>query len=508
MPKVLRISGTVTDATTGKPVEKVTAIPVLEFSPGHLHVERQHGKRFPGPGYALECDRTDVAYRVRIEAEGYRSAMSDAVRAGAPDPTFDFRLQPAPPTRGRVVDARGRPVEGARVYLSTHSQSLSIELENENAWPSNQTARTDGQGVFSFPAQFERYAVVAIHDKGYAEVDLEPDRQPGELAMRDWARVEGRLLQAGRPVLEAWINFEPLRPHLGAEPHIQDNYSVKTGRDGRFVLPRVPPVKSRVRPQLSVWRDYPITSSRSVPLDLRPGERVEVDLGGNGTLVTGRVVLTGESAAKIDLPKSLNWLLRKSPGIEPPAQLRSLGFDVRGGWNNAWTSTSEGLAYLKTLDHYFVTLDRDGRFRISGVPAGDYDFAIRLYEPPEGGCLVSPVGSRIVPFRVTEEAARGAAFDLGDIAIKATPGPRPGEVVPDFATATLSGETVKLGDLRGRYVLLDFWATWCGACVSDLPALRRLRDAYGAGGRLVVLGLNLDEDPEKAKRFVESSEML
>ena len=499
LPKVLRISGKVTDARTGRAVARVSAIPVIEFSPGHLIAQRQNAKKSTGEGYAIECDRTDVAHRVRIEAEGYRSAISDAVKVGAPSPTFDFRLEPAAPSKGRVVDSRGRAIKGARVYLATHSQNLSIDSENENAWPSNQCVITDEQGGFSLPAQFERYAVVAIHDDGYAETDLDFNHQPGEMTLRAWARVEGRLVRAGRPVPAVWISFEPLRLRSGSLPHIQDHFSTQTDRDGRFVFPRVPPVKSSVRAQLSPWRDSPLTSSRSVPLDLQPGERAEVDLGGRGTTVKGRVVLTGQAAMAIDLHKSLNWLLRKSPGIEPPAELRGLGFDARSGWNNAWTSTQEGNAFIQTLDQYFVTLGQDGSFEIGGVPAGDYDFAIRLYEPPAGNCLVSPVGSRIVPFRVTEEAARGASLELGEIEVKATPGPRIGEVVPDITADTLSGGPVNLADLRGRYVLLDFWATWCGACVSDLPALRRLHDTYGTDKRLAVLGINIDEDRIKAQ---------
>jgi thiol-disulfide isomerase/thioredoxin len=218
-------------------------------------------------------------------------------------------------------------------------------------------------------------------------------------------------------------------------------------------------------------------------------------------------VLSGDAASKIDLHKSLNWLLRRAPGIEPPPEVRSSGLSARNGWNNAWNSTREGLALIETLHTYFVVLDRDGRFRISGVPAGDYDLALRLYEPPGDGCLVNPVGSRIVRFRVTEEAARGASFDLGDIPVTVAIGPRVGDPAPDFTAGTLSGETVTLGRLRGRYVLLDFWATWCGPCVANLPELSRFHDTFAAGGRVTVLGLNLDDDPAEVRRFLESRKL-
>jgi thiol-disulfide isomerase/thioredoxin len=506
---VLRITGRVTDAATGRPIEKVTAIPVVDYSYGRLRVERQHKKVFPGGVYTIEGDqnRADAAYRVRIEAEGYRTAMSDAVRAGASRPNVDFRLEPAPPVRGRFVDAQGQPVAGARVYLATTSQTLGIENQHEDGWPSNQKVATDGQGAFSFPAQFERYVVIVRHNTaGYAEVSCESDQQPGELALRAWARVEGRLIEAGRPVPSVWIHFAPLRPRSGGSPHIQDGIMVETDRAGHFVFPRVPPVKSSVWAQIAMFRESPIRSSRSVPLDPRPGQRIELDLGGAGISVTGRVVLSGDPALKLDLHQSWNYLIRREPGIEPPAELRSLGFDVRRGWNLTWASASERDDYRKTLHHHHVTLDPNGRFQISGVPAGDYDFAVTLARPPVSGCLASPV-SKVVRVRVTEESARKGTLDLGDIPVAAGSVPRPGEVVPELAFTAFSGETVKLSDLRGRYVLLDFWATWCGPCVDALPAVRRLHDTYGADKRLVVLGLNLDDDPGMARRFIEERKL-
>jgi thiol-disulfide isomerase/thioredoxin len=138
------------------------------------------------------------------------------------------------------------------------------------------------------------------------------------------------------------------------------------------------------------------------------------------------------------------------------------------------------------------------------VPPGDYDLAFRLYEPPGEGCLVSPVGSRIVRFQVTEEAARGATFELGELPVAVATGPRVGDIAPDFTAANLAGGTITLSSLKGRYVLLDFWATWCAPCVASLPALTRIHDTFEAGKRLSVLGLNLDDQPADAKAFLEA----
>ena len=126
LPKILRISGKVTD-TAGLPIKGVTAIPVIEFRPGHLIVERNEAKGPFDGTYTIAGDRTDVSYRVRIEAMGYRTVMSDTVRAGALDPTFDFRLVSAPPLEGQIVDSGGQAAIGARVYLG-HTLSESQRL--------------------------------------------------------------------------------------------------------------------------------------------------------------------------------------------------------------------------------------------------------------------------------------------------------------------------------------------------------------------------------------------
>ena len=115
----------------------------------------------------------------------------------------------APALEGRVVDPQGEPVKGARVYLATPSQ---VDLEPGRGSGNVQSKGRHGDdGRFAFPAQFERFALMAVHDNGYADWTGEPDQQPGELTLKAWARIEGRLLQAGKPVPDVWITFEPLR---------------------------------------------------------------------------------------------------------------------------------------------------------------------------------------------------------------------------------------------------------------------------------------------------------
>ncbi len=68
---------------------------------------------------------------------------------------------------------------------------------------------------------------------------------------------------------------------------------------------------------------------------------------------------------------------------------------------------------------------------------------------------------------------------------------------PDFALGTPSGATVRLSELRGHVVLVDFWATWCGPCREELPVLVALAQRLeGQGVRLVAV--SEDDPPEQA----------
>ena len=119
-----------------------------------------------------------------------------------------------------------------------------------------------------------------------------------------------------------------------------------------------------------------------------------------------------------------------------------------------------------------MTIDFNA-FQIGPVPEATFAF-----EPPKGARLVDtvPIPGQTGSFLLNQPA-------------------------PDFELKNLEGEKVHLADLRGRPVLLSFWASWCGPCRRELPELSKLSKEYREKG-LVILGVN-DEGKSIARKYAE-----
>jgi peroxiredoxin len=72
-----------------------------------------------------------------------------------------------------------------------------------------------------------------------------------------------------------------------------------------------------------------------------------------------------------------------------------------------------------------------------------------------------------------------------------------GGSAPDFTLKSNSGKNIKLNEYRGDVVMINFWASWCGPCRQEMPALEQLYSKYKDLG-FVILGVNIDEDSSKA----------
>jgi cytochrome c biogenesis protein CcmG/thiol:disulfide interchange protein DsbE len=77
-----------------------------------------------------------------------------------------------------------------------------------------------------------------------------------------------------------------------------------------------------------------------------------------------------------------------------------------------------------------------------------------------------------------------------------------GEPAPDFSLVSLDGEEIRLADLRGRPVVVHFWASWCVPCIAEVPLLREAAERHAADD-LAIVGVIYDDGPETARAFME-----
>ncbi len=85
-----------------------------------------------------------------------------------------------------------------------------------------------------------------------------------------------------------------------------------------------------------------------------------------------------------------------------------------------------------------------------------------------------------------------------------------GQIAPDFTLQTLSGESITLSQLKGKKVILNFWATWCPPCKQEMPHLQEYYEKYAEEENVEIVAVNLtytDGSEEIVQQFVDSYEL-
>ncbi len=514
--------GKVLNAKTGEPIKKFRVVPVKAFRPDFYSTDFQDSSVVEGRDgeYRIEFETygdTGNRYFARIEAEGYRTAFSDKSLAGGDPPLeLDFRLEPAPALRGVVVDEGGQPINKFMVAVGTPTTASDFSFDRLDT-SFGIALRVEGTNEFRLPATFEPHRIRVFDETGYAEVFRQPNEDIGTLTLRPTASISGRLIQAGEPLVGETIYCFPLVNRGLKEARFQEGYTAKTDANGAFRFDRLPPGSYSIRPELGPWEDSVMTSGESIPLDLKPGDKKEITLGGGSVRLVGNVVTTGNNADKLSKRWSLNYLISRDRGVEHPADATPLSSDFSGPVQLSWLRQDDFQRWVATRENHFVKLADDGQMVIQGVRPGEYDLVIQLYEQP-AGCLVESIGEKVVPVTVAQngqaegvvgvdamtEQLKDVVYYKRAIVVPVRRGPRVGSDMRAYKFTDADGQVRMVGDLGGRYVLLDVWASWCQPCLASMPELKATVEKY-ADKPLTVVGLNVDKaaDAETAKALAK-----
>ncbi len=81
-----------------------------------------------------------------------------------------------------------------------------------------------------------------------------------------------------------------------------------------------------------------------------------------------------------------------------------------------------------------------------------------------------------------------------------------GQKAPDFTARTIDGQEISISKFKGQFVLLEFWATWCGPCIPEIPHLKKLHNRY-QDDNFSIVGISLDRDKDALVKFINEREI-
>ena len=403
-------------------------------------------------------------------------ALLLALPIAAQDPSPAARLE------GLVRDAQHRPVPSARVVLGEISHATLYYF----GAPDTTYAATPG----IFDPERARYAAeIATDGEGRFQVSGLVPGEYSAIATDPKRGIALATFQIGDPkapalVLDlqppAYLEFELTGLERDPTVHLVQLKPVGVGSN-LWIVPRLEErgkswsFRSSPLPAVPAWRvlgtenvpvqDYPAVLF-SWPVVIAPGERshLSVDLS-EGAAISGTVVdANGCGMSGVSV-------VARPAGKE--------GAEERG-----------------------AITDSKGRYTIAGLAKGKYACeAARWVMRETRGCglgFQDVLASQEIAVPVAR--AEDAEFRI------AAPVPRPtvGEEAPDFEATTTDGRRIELKGLRGKVVLLDFWATWCPLCRGEMPKLVETYAERAKSGKFEIVGVSVDEDVGLVPRFAAS----
>jgi peroxiredoxin len=488
----IELAGRVVDAA-GKPV-------------AGAGITRNHEWRNPAAALTNDTDGRFKIVNLRpgeiyltFEAKGL-AAQTRLLTLSNGMPDLKIEMAPGRPFRGKVVDEGGKPISGA-----------TAQMDREELGPLDYdwSESTGADGRFNWDSAPEGPHPYFFSASGYhprTEPALVADGQEHVVVLRqktdgDKTAIDGQVREsASNAPLEKFIVY--VKELKGAaDSHFEQaftnaggHYTVAVNSDASGYVISVGAPGYRVE-----------ASNMKAPGDgdLRMDFALDKEAGESGLLfhLAGRFIVNGYAG-------KINWTNQNIAfsTVVPPPQLSAKEPEAQQAEFDKFLESPKGKAWARAHRTYNADLANDGAFQIEGVPEGTYQLKVNLRRTPEEGG--DPIASLDTNIFITPAGAAGnTTVDLGGIEIPPQKSLHIGDLAPRFEVKTVDGAPLRLADFRGKFVLLDFWATWCGPCVGETPFLKAAYKSFGSNDRFAMISLSLDADASAPKAFVRKNEI-